>query len=119
MRSRDLLVGDALLLGPLVDRQIDGEQRVASRQPLGVPLLGVGLFGDVPRDKLAHDLMAQVRDGLVDVVVGHDVDALVEDDLALVVHHVVVLKDLLADVEVARLDLFLSHFQSSCSSTDG
>ena len=59
----------------------------------------------------SHDLMAQVRDGLVDVLLGHDADALVEDDLALVVHHVVVLKDLLADVEVARLDLFLSHFK--------
>ena len=38
-------------------------------------------------------------------------DALLEDDLALVVHHVVVLEDVLADVEVARLDLLLRLFQ--------
>ena len=36
---------------------------------------------------------------------------LLEDDLALVVHHVVVLEDLLADVEVARLDLLLRHLE--------
>ena len=41
----------------------------------------------------------------------HDLDALLEDDLALVVHHVVVFQDLLAHIEVARLDLLLRHFQ--------
>ena len=44
-------------------------------------------------------------------VVLHPFDALVEDDLALVVHHVVELQDVLADVEVARLDLLLRLLQ--------
>ena len=78
---------------------------------LRVPLLGVGLLGDVRAHQLVHDLVAQVLDGLGDVLLAHDVDALLEDDLALVVHHVVVLEDLLADVEVARLDLLLRHLQ--------
>ena len=41
----------------------------------------------------------------------HPLDALIENDLALVVHHVVVLEDILADVEVARLDLLLRLLQ--------
>ena len=45
------------------------------------------------------------------VLVGHDLDALLEDHLALVVHHVVELEQVLADVEVARLDLLLRLFQ--------
>ncbi len=43
--------------------------------------------------------------------VAHPLDALLEDDLALVVHHVVELEDVLADVEVARLDLLLRLLQ--------
>jgi hypothetical protein len=37
----------------------------------------------------------------------HDLGALLVDDLALVVHHIVEFDDLLADVVVARLDLLL------------
>src|SRR5262249_38050381 len=37
----------------------------------------------------------------------HQLDLLLEDYLALVVHYVVVLENVLADVEVARLDLLL------------
>ena len=43
----------------------------------------------------------------VDRLLAHQLDALLEDDLALVVHHVVELEQVLADVEVARLDLLL------------
>ena len=41
----------------------------------------------------------------------HQIDALVEDDLALVVHDVVEFEQVLADVEVARLDLLLRLLQ--------
>jgi hypothetical protein len=41
----------------------------------------------------------------------HPFDALVENDLALIVHHVVELQDVLAQVEVARLDFLLGLFQ--------
>ena len=51
--------------------------------------------------------MAKLGDRLGHVVLAHDVEPLLEDDLALVIHHVVVLQDLLADVEVALLDLLL------------
>ena len=45
------------------------------------------------------------------VLVAHQLDALLEDDLALVVHHVVEFQQVLADVEVARLDLLLRLLQ--------
>ena len=55
--------------------------------------------------------MAHVGDGFVDMVVAHQVEPLLEDHLALIVHHVVVFQQVLADVEVARLDLLLRLFQ--------
>ena len=55
--------------------------------------------------------MAHAGDGLVHRVVAHQIEPLLEDDLALVVHHVVVFEQVLADVEVARLDLLLRLFQ--------
>ena len=81
-------------------------------QPFGVPLFGIGLLGDVLGDQFARR-----PDGADPATVSetsslaHDVETLLEDDLALVVHHVVVLEDLLADIEVARLDLLLRHLQ--------
>ena len=42
-----------------------------------------------------------------DALLRHQLAALLEDDLALVIDHVVVFQDVLADVEVARLDLLL------------
>ncbi len=63
------------------------------------------------RDHLLDQRMAHVVDGLGDILVLHQVDALVEDHLALVVGDVVVFQDVLAQVEVARLDLLLRLFQ--------
>ena len=51
------------------------------------------------------------RDGVADIGIAHQLEALLEDRLALVVHHVVVLEQVLADVEVARLDLGLRLLQ--------
>ena len=44
-------------------------------------------------------------------LLAHQIDALLEDDATLVVHHVVELQEVLADVEVARLDLLLRLFE--------
>ena len=53
------------------------------------------------------DLVAHVGDRLGHRLLAHQIDALLEDDAALVVHDVVELEKVLADVEVARLDLLL------------
>jgi hypothetical protein len=58
-------------------------------------------------DQRVHRLVAHIQHHIVQRLGIHDVGALFVDDLALVVHHVVVFDDLLADVVVARLDLLL------------
>ena len=80
-------------------------------EAVDVPLLGVGILGDMPRDQLFQHLMAHAAHGLGDVVLGHDLDALLEDRLALIVHDVVVAQHVFAAIEVARLDLLLRLFQ--------
>ncbi len=52
-----------------------------------------------------------VGDGLVDRLVAHQIEPRSKMTCALVVHHVVVFQQVLADVEVARLDLLLRLFQ--------
>jgi hypothetical protein len=52
--------------------------------------------------------VAHVVDGVAHALLRHELLALLEHDLALVVHDVVVFQDVLADVEVARLDLRLA-----------
>ena len=112
MRAMHLLVGDAFFLGPFVDRQIEAEHALELfLQARRVPLLGIGVFRHVLGDQIVDHRVAHVGDGLGDMLVLHQLDALVEDDLALVVHHVVELEDVLADVEVARLDLLLRLLQ--------
>ena len=108
----DFLVGDAFFLRPFVDRQIEAEHALELfLQARRVPLLGIGVFRHVLGDQILDHRAAHVGDGLRDGLVLHELDALVEDDLALVVHHVVELQQVLADVEVARLDLLLRLFQ--------
>ena len=110
--GEQLLVGDALLLRPFVDRQVEAEHALELLpQALGVPLLRIGVFGHVLGDQLVDRGVAHVGDDLVDRLVAHPLDALLEDHLALVVHHVVELQQVLADVEVARLDLALRLLQ--------
>jgi hypothetical protein len=64
---------------------------------------------------LGHELLdrdvAHVGDDVGDRFHGHPLDALVEDDLALIVRDVVELQEVLADVEVARLDLLLRFLE--------
>ena len=58
-------------------------------------------------DHVVDDAVAHLVDGLADALLVHELLALLEHDLALVVHDVVVLQDVLADIVVARLDLRL------------
>ena len=108
----DLGVGDAFLGGPRLDGHVDAEQaqRLFVQRP-DVPLFGVGLLGDAARHQFVDHLVAHVDDGGGDVLDLHELAALLVDDLALVVHHVVELEEVLADFEVARLDLLLGLLQ--------
>ena len=57
------------------------------------------------------DLAAHIGDRLAHFFLVHQLDALLENDLALVIHHVVIFEDVLAHLEIARLDLLLGLFQ--------
>ena len=76
-----------------------------------VPLLGIGLLGHVLGDEVLDHLVAHVAHRLGDVLGLHQLAPLLVDDLALVVHHVVELEQLLADLEVVGLDLLLRLLQ--------
>jgi hypothetical protein len=70
-------------------------------------LLGIGFGRTGGADDVVDRLGAHILDHVADGVGVHDVGALFVDHLALIVHHVVIFDDLLADVVVARLDLLL------------
>ena len=111
--GEDLLVGDAFFLGPFVDRQIEAEHALelflAGRPcPIAPDRRFPARAWRPDRRSTSWRMSATISaDGLV----AHQFDALVEDHLALVVHHVVELEQVLADVEVARLDLLLRLLQ--------
>jgi hypothetical protein len=83
-------------------------------QRLDLPLLGVAPRRHEVVHEVLHDLMAHVGDDLVHVLASMISRRWREDHLALVVHHVVELEELLADVEVAPLDLGLRRARGSC-----
>ena len=62
-------------------------------------------------DEIVDHVLAHLGDGFGQVLAFHQVDALLEHHLALVVRHVVEFQEVLADVEVARLDLLLRLLQ--------
>ena len=70
-------------------------------------MLRIRPLGDVLGDDVVDHAVAHVVDGGAHVLLGHEVAALLEHHLALVVHDVVVLQDVLAHVEVAGFDLLL------------
>ena len=108
----DFLVRNAFLFRPVPGREIDGKHTAQLvLEALRIPLLRQRLFRDETMDGVLHDLVAHVHDLVMDIVDLHQVAALFIDDLALVVHHIVEFQQVLADFEVARLDLLLRLFQ--------
>ncbi len=77
------------------------------REPVQVPVRRHRALGQVLVEQSADGLGADALDRRGQVVRAHDLGALLVHDLALVVGHVVEQQQLLADVEVVRLDLAL------------
>ena len=80
-------------------------ERVLDRFP--VPLLGCGVSLDVGLDDLLDQRVAHVDDVVLDRRTREQFLTPMVHHLALAVHHVVVFEQMLADVEVVRLDLLL------------
>ena len=102
----DLGLGDAILGEPFLGRHLE-RQHLGSVgfQLLGIPLVAEGSRRHRPLDDLRHRLAAHLGDRVLNVACPHDFLALLEDDRSLVVHHIIEFQQLLADLEIARLDL--------------
>ncbi len=86
----DFFVGNAFFLRPFVDRKIETEHALELlTQPGGVPLFRIGILGHVFGYQIVDHGMPHVGDHLATGLIFHPFDALVENDLALIVHHVV------------------------------
>ena len=102
---------DALFLGP--GRNINRQAQCARHvflQARHIPLFGVAAERAAGGNDGVHAFMAHVDHDIADGFRIHHVGALFIDHLALVVHHVVVLQQLLAHVVVAGFHLFLGGF---------
>src|SRR5579871_3304489 len=123
-----------LLLALLVERahalsgDVDQVVRMIDRMPIGVlakiememellvegildrlpvPLLGRRIVLDMRLDDLLDQRVAHVGDIVLERRAGEQFAAAMVNDLALTIHHVVVFEQMLADIEVVRLDLLL------------
>ena len=106
------LLIDAIFLGPGHHRHIDADPfDHRGIKPLGVPLFGIAFRRQIAIDQIVDHLMAHVAHDLRQILRLHDLAALAKDHLALIVHHIVKLQQLLADVKVAAFDLGLGLFQ--------
>ncbi len=74
------------------------------------PFRGLGLLGAVRRDQGLEDVLAHADDVVAAFGAVEDVAAQLVDRLALLVHHIVVLEQVLAGLEVAPFDLLLGAF---------
>ena len=72
-----------------------------------LPLLRVELRVGVLVHLRADDVLDHAHDILTQVLAEEDLAALAVHDFTLLIHDIVILEDVLADVEVARLDLLL------------
>ena len=101
-------------LNPRIDGQVQRHCAVQFfLQSRDIPVFRRQVFGRVGRRNRVDDFGAHVFDRVGNGIRHHQLFALFIDDFALVVHHVVVLQQVFADVKVAGFDLFLRFLQSS------
>src|SRR6266403_2381815 len=77
------------------------------RETAEIPVLGVRALGGVTLEGADHEIVDPLRDVVGLALAVQDLAAHAVDDLALLVHHVVVLEEVLADLEVVVLDALL------------
>src|SRR5438477_4742577 len=77
------------------------------REAAEVPVLGMRALGGVAVEGADHEVIDPFRDVVGLALAVQDLAAHAVDDLALLVHHVVVFEEMLADLEVVVLDALL------------
>ena len=92
----------------LVEIEAQGEPLVyAVVQRLEVPILGMALFVHIIRHDVGDRLLDHPLDVRPEILTAQDLTALLIDNLALLVHHVVEFQKMLPDVEVLAFHAFL------------
>src|SRR5258708_1557694 len=113
-----VVVQPRIALEPLRQRQVEPELgSVHFFKARYVPLLLHALFGDIGTEEIGHHPLAQRRDLVRDVLRFEDGIPQLIDFATLIVCYVVVFQQLLADIEVVRLDLALRALDRSGDQT--
>ena len=102
------LIGDAFFFCPFNNRHvqsIDAEE--FGLQIIGLPCIGIGFRRHIRADHVAVDFFAHRGDGFGYVRCFHHFNALLIDHLTLIVHHIIVFQQVLADFVVALLNFLL------------
>ena len=61
--------------------------------------------------QIFHHLMPHLRHGLMHILAFHQLNAMLKNHLALIIHHIVIFEQIFPDVEIARLNLGLRPLQ--------
>ncbi len=96
---------------PLLDRQLNREVGIERRFQAGnIPLLRQGLWRNVLADQVVEHFLAEVGNGLANVLGSQQRVTHVINHFTLLVGHVIEFKQLFADIEVATFHLALRFF---------
>ncbi len=107
-----LFFGNALFFCPIGDRSLNSEIGLHRLVESAMSQVSDKSTFGMARDKVSSTTLARKSATVwLERILRHHLTALLEYDLALVVHHVVVFEDVLADIEVARFDLLLRLFE--------
>ena len=103
---------DFRLVGPISNRKHKAGNAVELLlEFLFLPFVGRGAVRQVSRNRIRQIFLAHFADGFRNIVGGHQLLALFINDLALVVHDVVIFEQVFANVEVALFHFLLGFFQ--------
>ena len=108
----NLFIGNAFFLCPIINRKIHGHGFTqALPKANSIPLLCIGIFRNMFGHKIVHDVVAHIIHGFRNFLALHNTNALIKDHFALVIHHIVELEQVFADVEIACFHFLLRRFQ--------
>ena len=108
----DFGIRNSFLFRPVAKGRVNVEQADdIIFQRIYIPLFSISMLGDAAGDNLLDRLVAHVADHFLNAFDFHDFPALVVNDFALVVHHVVEFQQVFTDFEMHALDLALRTFE--------
>ena len=114
VRRLDADITDAIVVEGAVRvhelRDVDIEAEIGFqcvRQAFGIPLLLEAAVRDVKGDDVRDHFLTDGGNGVLQIVRVHQLCAVLVDDAPLIVGDVIVFQQILADIEVVRLDLAL------------